>query len=119
MASRKIEDLTPELQTLYHKFEAGMIEAGIDFIVTCTYRSQEEQDKLFARGRTSPGKKVTWTRRSRHTERTAFDIAVIKGGEISWNEKDYDKPGRIGEKAGLEWGGAWKSPDRPHFQLKG
>lgn len=119
MASRKIEDLVPELQEKFVDFKSGMRDAGIDFIVTCTYRSQDEQNRLYAQGRTVSGKKVTWTLNSKHTERKAFDIAVIKDGKISWSLKEYDKPGQIGETAGLEWGGRWKTPDRPHFQLKG
>lgn len=118
MASRKIEDLVPELQIKFTEFESAMAQAHIDFIVTCTYRSQEEQDMLYAQGRTVPGRRVTWTRHSKHNERKAFDIAVVKNGKISWDEPDYNEPGAIGEDIGLIWGGRWKSPDRPHFQLK-
>jgi len=127
MASRKIEDLVPELQTLFHEFSMQMHDAGLQFIVTCTYRSQDEQDELYARGRTKPGNKVTWTRNSRHTRRTAFDIALVKDGKVSWDIKadvndndiaDYEEAGEIGESVGLEWGGRWKTPDRPHFQLR-
>jgi len=117
MASRLIEDLLPELQSRYHFFEGKMEEAGLEYIVTCTYRSPEEQENLYAQGRTKPGKKVTWTLKSKHIERKAFDIAMMKNGKISWDAKDYDEPGKIGESVGLVWGGRWKSPDRPHFQI--
>lgn len=118
MPSRKIEDLVPELQTLFHEFSIAMHDEGLQFIVTCTYRPQEEQDALYAQGRTKPGRKVTWTLKSKHTERTAFDIAMMKDGKITWDSKEYDRPGEIGESVGLEWGGRWKTPDKPHFQLK-
>jgi len=118
MSSRLIEDLLPELQARYYFFEKKMEEAGLDFIVTCTYRSLEEQQKLYAQGRTQPGKKVTWTLQSKHIERKAFDIAMMKNGKITWDTKDYIEPGRIGESVGLEWGGSWKkSKDFPHFQI--
>ena len=126
MPSRKIEDLTPETQEKYHAFARAMAEAGLPFICTCTYRSQEEQNALFAQGRSKPGPKVTWTTLSRHTDRAAFDIVINRDGKPCWDVKvdlndneipDYEEAGRIGENVGLTWGGRWKTPDRPHFQL--
>ena len=114
--SRKIEDLTPVMQTKYTLFKGKMDADGIDFIITCTYRSQEEQDKLWAQGRTEQGRVVTWTKNSRHTKRDAFDIAIMKNGKITWDAKDYQQAGVIGEACGLVWGGRWGIPDFPHFQ---
>jgi peptidoglycan L-alanyl-D-glutamate endopeptidase CwlK len=125
--SRKIEDLTTAMQSLAFLFAGAMAEAGVPFIFTCTRRTQEEQDELYARGRTKPGPKVTWTRKSRHIDGEAFDIAICKAGVPSWDGKvdvdldgvpDYTEAGQIGEAIGLEWGGRWRNPDRPHFQLK-
>jgi len=126
--SRDINELTPETRNKYLAFAVEMGLADIDFIVTCTYRSQEEQDALYAQGRTKPGKRVTWTRNSRHTIRTAFDIAIMVNGKLVWNPNldadgdgvaEYTEAGRIGEKVGLTWGGRWTTPDAPHFQLGG
>ena len=83
MASRSIEDLTPETQALYQKFAEAMKAKGINYIVTCTFRSQLEQDQLYEQGRSKPGQIVTWTRKSRHTDREAFDIAILKNGKIT------------------------------------
>lgn len=118
MPSRAIDDLLPELQILFHEFAMEMHDQGIQFIVTCTYRSQEEQDELYAKGRTTQGPIVTWTQHSKHTERRAFDIAIMIDGKVSWKAEDYEEPGKIGRSVGLEWGGDWKKPDKPHFQLK-
>lgn len=119
MASRKITDLVPELQDLYGCFKSRMEDACIDFIVTCTRRTQDDQDYLYAQGRTRPGPIVTWTRTSKHVEGKAFDIAIIENGKITWEPAPYIEAGKIGEAVGLSWGGRWlKSPDRPHFQLK-
>lgn len=119
MASRDPNELLPELQALYYEFEHEMEKEGEHFVLTCTYRSQAEQDGLWEQGRTKPGKKVTWTKNSLHTQRKAFDIAILKNGKISWNTADYLKAGQIGQRVGLEWGGAWtKSKDYPHFQLR-
>ena len=118
MASRDPKLLLPELYEKYLRFAAAMKEAGIDYILTCTLRTQADQDALYAQGRTQPGKKVTWTRKSKHIEGKAFDIAILKDGKITWNQDDYMKAGEIGLSIGLDWGGAWaKSKDYPHFQI--
>lgn len=86
MASRKIEDLTPKMRSLYAAFAREMAQAGIRFIVTCTARTVKEQLALYAQGRqpldevnqlrTIAGlpwiteeqnrRKVTWTLNSEH-----------------------------------------------------
>lgn len=124
--SRKIEDLKLSMQIKARDFAVKMAESGIPFMFTCTYRSQNEQDQLFQQGRTTPGKIVTWTHNSRHTQRDAFDIALLLQGKPVWDTKidvdgdhipDYKEAGKIGESVGLVWGGRWKTPDYPHFQL--
>ena len=119
MASRDPKLLVPELYALYLLFEAEMKKAGEDFIITCTTRTQTDQDALWAKGRTAPGPIVTWTRKSLHIEGKAFDIAIMKNGKITWATADYKPAVEIGIKVGLECGGTWgKSKDWPHFQLK-
>jgi peptidoglycan L-alanyl-D-glutamate endopeptidase CwlK len=116
MPSRKIEDLLPKLQILFHEFSMRMHDEGEQFIVTCTYRSQEEQDALYAKGRTTQGPIVTWTKHSKHTERKAFDIAMIDDeGHLTWENEKYVRPGEIGKEVGLAWLGP---KDACHFQLK-
>lgn len=126
MASRKIDDLVPELQEKFYQFRRLADMAGVQFLVTCTYRTQEEQNELYEKGRTKPGKKVTWTLHSKHTDREAFDIAALnENKEITWDLKadvdddsipDYQELGEIGESVGLVWGGRFN--DYCHFQLK-
>jgi peptidoglycan L-alanyl-D-glutamate endopeptidase CwlK len=125
--SRKIEDLILEMQEKVREFAGKMAEVGIPWMLTCTYRSQDEQDKLYAQGRTKPGKKVTWVKVSRHTSRVAFDIAILKDKKPVWDIKininnneipDYTEAGQIGEECGLVWGGRWSTPDFPHFELR-
>ncbi|HOL44628.1 MAG TPA: M15 family metallopeptidase [Methanothrix sp.] len=126
MASRKISDCIPELQEKFAAFAVKMAEAGIPFMLTCTLRTQAEQDTLYAQGRTRPGPIVTWTRKSKHIEGRAFDIAILQDGKPVWDVKvdvnadhipDYDQAGAIGESVGLKWGGRFKPPDRPHFEV--
>jgi peptidoglycan L-alanyl-D-glutamate endopeptidase CwlK len=76
---------------------------------------------------------ITWTLKSRHIvyeekeKARAFDVALVKDKQFVWDLKvdvndndinDWEEMGRIGESCGLEWGGRWKKPDRPHFQEK-
>ena len=119
MASRDTKKLVPELYALYLLFDKEMKAAGIDYIVTCTTRTQSDQDALYAKGRTEPGAIVTWTLKSKHIQGKAFDIAILKDGKISWATKDYKPAVEIGRKVGLDCGGDWfKAKDWPHFQLK-
>jgi peptidoglycan LD-endopeptidase CwlK len=134
MSSRKIEDLVPAMQEKARAFAGAMAEVGIPFMFTCTYRSQEEQNELWSRGRDGDTRpKVTWTRKSRHTNRTAFDIAILNDGQPCWSTKisvnendvpDYTEAGQIGESIGLKWGGRFRGangkpqPDFAHFELE-
>lgn len=52
MASRKIEDLTPELQEKVRDFKELCNQKGLDVLIYCTFRSPAEQAQLYAQGRT-------------------------------------------------------------------
>lgn len=82
-------------------------------------RTKEEQDKLYAQGRTMPGKIVTQAKGgdSMHNYAVAFDICPIVNGKAVWEISLFNKIGKLGMDIGLEWGGSWKKfIDRPHFQ---
>ncbi len=102
---------------------------GIYLIVTEGFRSKEQQDKLYAKGRTAPGNIVTNARgssyNSQHQWGIAFDIAMnydVDGdGKVTddtWNAKGFQKVAKIAKSIGLGWGGDWKFVDTPHFYLK-
>lgn len=130
MPSRKIEDCSPALQPLLREFLARCLAAGLDILVTCTYRSNAEQAELFAQGRTKPGARVTnaLPGQSRHNDMqagkpasSAFDIVPLVLGKPMWDSKHpaWQKAGEIGENLGLEWAGRWVSfKEFPHFQLR-
>jgi peptidoglycan L-alanyl-D-glutamate endopeptidase CwlK len=119
----KLDDLHPKLQELAKQHISKCKEAEIDLLIYCTYRSIEEQNKLYAQGRTRPGKKVTNAKggQSFHNYRVAYDCGPVIGGNIAWNREDlFKKIGQIGVSLGLEWGGNFKSiKDLPHFQYTG
>lgn len=91
------------------------------------YRSHQEQDKLYAKGRTSPGKIVTNARGgySQHNWGIAADFYIIRDCP-DWKNKIYDnsdgafnRVGELAQELGLGWGGTWKSfVDLPHLYLK-
>ena len=114
---RDIKELTPQAQKACNLFLAECKKQGLNVLITETYRSQERQDYLYSQGRTSAGNKVTWTKNSRHTSRRAWDICKnVKGQEYS-DTSFFKKCGDIAKKFNITWGGDWKTPDTPHFEI--
>lgn len=103
--------------------------AGFGVLITQGLRTWQEQDKLYAKGRTIPpiGKAniVTNARggQSWHNFGLAFDVVLLDAiGKADW---DMSHPGwkrvaELGKSVGLEWGGDWKGfKDIPHYQYTG
>lgn len=124
MASRSLNDLKPPAKTRAELFLKKCEEAGIDILIYCTYRDGEEQDALYAQGRTKPGKIVTNARAgfSWHNWGLAFDFVPMVAGKPQWGDKTlYAKAGGIAESVGLEWAGRWtgKLRETAHCQYTG
>lgn len=121
-AEKKLQGLHPTLAAKARQLITLAFKEGINIIITQGYRSTEEQDALYAQGRTKPGKIVTQVKggHSYHNYGLAFDFAVLDAnGKINWNvDKRWKRVGALGKSLGLEWGGDWtKFKDYPHFQL--
>lgn len=120
---RNLATLIPRAQAAARAFLAELdvaLPPDVRAVVISGTRTYEEQDALYAKGRTTPGPKVTNARGgySNHNFGIAFDIGLFRGREYLTASPLYDQCGPIGEKHGLEWGGRWKSfPDTPHYQL--
>lgn len=124
MASRQLNDLLPKVEQAARKSLVECQQAGIDILVTCTYRSGEEQDQLYAQGRTAPGRKVTNAKagQSFHQWRVALDIVILIGGKPEWSgsHPNWSKAAKIFISNGFEWAGNWKRfRELPHFQMTG
>ena len=122
--SRKLEDLHPKVKTLCEQFIHGCDAAGIDVLITSTYRDMESQRALYAQGRTTKGAIVTNAKagQSFHNYRVAFDFVPIVNGKCVWNDAGlFAKCGRIAETLGLEWAGSWngKFKETAHCQFTG
>lgn len=131
MPSRKIEDLHPDLQPICREFMRRCEAAGLDILITCTYRSAAEQDQLYAQGRNGkPGARVTNAKggQSAHNltiqdrpAARAFDIVPLVNGKPVWDDKHpaWQQAGRFGMELGLNWYGkpTAKFREFPHFEL--
>lgn len=120
--ARDITQLHPLLQYKIKKLQEKCKKKGLKLGISECFRSVEEQNALYAKGRTVPGKVVTKARgtslSSQHQWGIAFDIFQnIKGKE--YDDTFINEVAKIAKKLGLGWGGDWKSfPDTPHFYLK-
>ncbi len=113
--------LHPELQKICDTFVKCCNFNGLNVKITDTLRTKEEQQELYAQGRTKAGEIVTNVQypNSMHCWGVAFDICRNeKGREYDNSDGFFDKCGTIGEALGLTWGGSWKTfKDLPHFEL--
>ncbi len=110
--------LDPEFAKKLALFEKKLADHNVRVLMTDGYRSWEEQDKLYARGRTAPGPRVTNAKGgySWHNFRLAADYAFVINGKVTWNGP-WELLGKIAHECGLEWGGSWQTlKDRPHVQ---
>jgi peptidoglycan L-alanyl-D-glutamate endopeptidase CwlK len=103
---------------------------GCDYVAISGHRTWEEQDALYAQGRTKPGKRVTNARAgfSNHNFRIAVDFGVFRAGD--YLDDDKTAAGRAlaakvhktcaqhAKACGLEWGGTWNGfKDLPHYEI--
>jgi peptidoglycan L-alanyl-D-glutamate endopeptidase CwlK len=111
MSSKDINKLVPELQSLYYTFLLKCKGAGLDFVVTCTTRTLDEQKALVEQGKSK-------TMNSKHLTGKAFDIVAIKDGKPTWKFEDYKRYADV-SPVDLVWGGSWKKfKDGCHFELR-
>lgn len=143
MSSRQIADLHPLLIPIAESFLERCQKAGLDILITTTYRSNAEQDQLYTLGRTvrshvgpwnvkrPMGSIVTRARggQSEHNytmsgapAALAFDFVPLVAGKPVWDDRSplWKQAGEIGMALGLNWYGAPGAPFResPHMAYK-
>jgi len=141
MASRKISDLHEDIKDKATAFLDACRHAGVELIVTCTMRSNAEQEALYAQGR-KPLDEVNRLRKlaglsaltgkprivtnakpgqSKHNSGRAFDVVLLDdAGKPVWDDRDerWQLIGEIGKQCGLVWAGTWKTfKEYPHFEV--
>nr|WP_235852104.1 M15 family metallopeptidase [Niallia nealsonii] len=106
------------------------LDKGIQVVIIEGFRSVEEQDALYNKGRTEEGAIVTHAKggESYHNYGLAIDFALLNNsGTTIWDmEYDGNENGRsdwmevvdIAKSLGFEWGGDWANfKDYPHLQM--
>lgn len=124
ISHRRLADLHPTIANAGRLLLDRCARGGLALLVTQGLRSWEEQDALYAQGRTRPGKIVTRARggQSYHNFGLAFDVVVLDSmGKADWDpaHPGWQRAGAVGKSLGLEWGGDWTRKDLPHFQYTG
>lgn len=127
---QKIEGLHPELVYYTEILIESAREKGIEVVITDDFRSFQEQDALYAKGRTKEGNIVTHAKagESMHNFGLAVDFALkTPDGQVIWdldydgnrnNRSDWLEVVEIAKDLGFEWGGDWKRfKDYPHLQM--
>ena len=114
--------VAPVMRSFLVAAKAIASQRGLEVKAISGLRTYAEQDALYAKGRTTPGSIVTKARGgySNHNFGLAIDIGVFSAdGKIyHGSHKLYDELGPLGQSLGLEWGGAWKFVDKPHYQFR-
>lgn len=115
---QRIAALDPEFGATVTLLLRLMAMAGHRMFVTSGKRTTQEQQALYAQGRTEAGKIVTHldgvARRSKHQDGVAVDCAFV--GPDPWSGP-WEMYAKFAEGLGLVSGAHWKKfPDRPHVE---
>lgn len=123
--SRNVEDLDPPARVSCAQHIRLAKAAGVELVVTSTYRDYLAQDALYAIGRTVELNRRPVTNakagESWHNFKCAWDVVPIIGGKCVWDGSDpvWTEVIAWGKQAGAEAGAEWVTfPDRPHFQVR-
>lgn len=123
--SRDASLLHPFAQLKAAELLTACSKKGLHIMITDCRRTKEEQDALYAQGRTAPGSIVTQVSypHSMHNWGIAFDFCrrdPVNGSRYYNNDGFFQKVGEVGKSLGLEFGGDWDDfVDLCHFQLSG
>lgn len=119
-----IATLVPKAQVAARKFMEAAVPAmqthGLTLKIICGTRTYDEQNALYAQGRTRKGPKVTNAPAgySLHNFGIAWDVCLFNGPVPLWESPYYAECAKIGRSQGLDCGEFWKNfTDEPHYQL--
>lgn len=117
-------------ETLVNVVKRAIELSEVDFTVLEGVRTLQRQTELYNQGRTTPGKIVTWTMKSKHIDGKAVDLVPYP---LDWNDlakfdkiKDAMFKAAKEQDVNLRWGADWNSngeyrekgeTDSPHFEI--
>jgi peptidoglycan L-alanyl-D-glutamate endopeptidase CwlK len=129
-SSKNLATLHPQVIARFQSFilEAQQLaeQKGLSYKVICGTRSWEEQARIYAQGRTAPGKIVTKAPPgfSMHNFGLAIDCGVFRSGayldesEPKTAAEMHKAASLVAAKHGIRWGGNFMVfLDTPHFEL--
>lgn len=129
ISETRLANVHPQLATRVRAMIDLLAQRGTSILITQGLRTWEEQDALYAKGRTvAPiGNKFIVTKakggQSYHNFGLAVDIVILDSiGKADWDTSHpgWSEAADAGKSVGLEWGGDWASfKDLPHFQYTG
>ena len=128
VSEERLAEVMPLLADKIRSMASELACEGVVIRVVQALRTNEEQDKLYAQGRTTIGPVVTNVKggHSYHNFGLAVDCVPSLPDENAflpdWNptHPTWKKMEAIGERLGLDSGSTWRTfPDAPHFQLTG
>lgn len=99
---------------------------GCQYVIIEGHRAWEEQDALYAQGRTVKGSRVTNAKggQSNHNFGIAVDFGVFRGKSYlddanpELASKVHKACSMHAQSCGLQWGGSWKNlKDEPHYEI--
>lgn len=108
--------LADRVRLLFAKLNAE----GYEFIATQGLRTWDEQNALYAKGRTTPGPEVTKAPggHSQHNFGLAVDVTLIDKGVLDWNlaHPGWKRMLELAPSCSLAEGAEWRTfPDNPHL----
>jgi len=127
ISEQRLAKVHPAVATRARAMIELLAHSGIQILITQGLRTWDEQDALYAKGRTAApiGNKYIVTKakggQSYHNFGLAVDIVVLDAiGKMDWdvNHPGWAAASKAGKSLGLEWGGDWTGfKDLPHYQF--
>ncbi|WP_423991126.1 M15 family metallopeptidase [Mesobacillus sp.] len=125
------QDLHPKVQQNKETLIQQAADKGIRVIVTDGFRSFQDQDMLYEKGRSADGSIVTHAKggESFHNFGLAIDFALLTAeGKAIWDiaydgngnaQSDWMEVVALAKELGFEWGGDWTHfKDYPHLEMR-
>lgn len=129
VSEARLQEVMPALAVQIRQMDTILRLENIEIRVVQALRSWQQQDALYAQGRTTPGDIVTNCKggMSYHNFGLAVDCTPsINGVDAAYipdwnaNHPAWKRMEAVGQSLGLDSGATWRSfPDAPHFQLTG